>query len=120
MNRHGDARKPMIATEVTWPSSEGRIHPPSAFDRTERTQAILLSSVFRRLALERVRLGLRTAYWATWTTEDRRRNDAFDYTGLSQVLPNGKLRRKPAFFAYRTIARSLEGCAKTTDATRCR
>jgi hypothetical protein len=120
MNRHGDAGKPMVATEVTWPSSKGRVRPPSAFDRTERDQAALLITVFRRLAAERARLRLRTVYWATWTTHDRSRTDAFDYTGLSAELPNGTLRRKPAFFAYRTIARSLEGCAKSTDATRCR
>lgn len=120
MNRHGDARKPMVATEVTWPSSQGRVHPPSAFDRTERDQATLLVTVFRRLAAQRARLGLRTVYWATWTTKDRSRTDAFDYTGLSAQLSNGTLRRKPAFSSYRTVARSLEGCAKTTDATRCK
>lgn len=120
MNRRGDRRKWMIATEVTWPSSEGRVQPPSAFDRTERTQATLLVSVFRRMAAQRLALRLRTAYWATWTTHDRSRTDAFDYTGLSAELPSGAMRRKPAFFAYRTLARTLEGCAKSTDATRCR
>jgi hypothetical protein len=109
MARNGDTRKGMLATEVTWPSSRGRIHPPSAFDRTEAEQAALLKSVFRRLAGERVRLRLHSVYWATWSTRDRSPTDAFEYTGLSRLMPDGTMRRKPAFFAYRAVARELRG-----------
>lgn len=119
MRRNGDGAKPMLATEVTWPSSEGRVRPPSAFDRTERNQATLLSALFRRLARERRRLGIRAVYWATWMTPDRSRTDAFDYTGLI-TLRRGAVRRKPAFYSYRTTARALQGCAKTTLATVCK
>lgn len=120
MRRHGDGAKWMLATEVTWPSSQGRVRPRSAFDRTERGQALLLASLFRALARERRALRLRAAYWATWMSDERSRTDAFDYTGLNARLPSGAIRRKPALRAYRDTARALQGCAKTTIATRCR
>lgn len=120
MRRYGDGAKWTIVTEVTWPSSEGRVRPPSHFDRTERNQATLLAAVFRVLARERVRLHLRSVYWATWMTEDRSRTDAFDYTGLNALLSSGAIRRKPAFYSYRATARRLQGCAKTNVATVCR
>jgi hypothetical protein len=107
--RFGDGRKPMLVTELTWPSSKGKIRRPSAFDRTERNQATLLDAAFRALAARRVKLGIRRVYWATWLTRDRSRTDAFDYTGLSALRPNGRIRRKPAYFAYRATARRLEG-----------
>ncbi|HVE69559.1 MAG TPA: hypothetical protein VNB64_13360 [Solirubrobacteraceae bacterium] len=120
MRRYGDGDKPMIATEVTWPSSKGRVRPPSAFDRTEDNQASILGALFRALAAQRTRLRLRAVYWATWMTEDRSRTDAFDYTGLSALRRNGTIRRKPAFFTYRSTARALQGCAKTQLANVCR
>jgi polysaccharide biosynthesis protein PslG len=107
--RFGDARKPMLVTELTWPSSKGRIRRPSAFDRTERNQATLLDAAFRALAVRRVKLRIRSVYWATWLTRDRSRTDAFDYTGLSALSANGRIRRKPAFYTYRATARRLEG-----------
>jgi hypothetical protein len=107
--RYGDARKPMLVTELTWPSSQGKVHPPSTFDRTERGQASLLGEAFRTLASRRFQLGIRNVYWATWLTNDRSRVDAFDYTGLSAFRANGTIRRKPAFYAYRATARRLEG-----------
>jgi hypothetical protein len=120
MRRYGDGDKPMVATEVTWPSSKGRVRPPSAFDRTESNQASILGALFRRLADHRKRLGLRAVYWATWMSEDRSRTDAFDYTGLNRLLRSGAVRRKPAFYTYRDTARALQGCAKTQVATVCR
>ncbi|MDX6698085.1 MAG: polysaccharide biosynthesis protein PslG [Solirubrobacteraceae bacterium] len=120
MRRHGDGDKPMVATEVTWPSSKNRIRPASAFDRTELNQATLLTALFHTLAAQRTSLGLRAVYWATWSSRDRSRTDAFDYTGLTRLMPNGRLRRKPAFYSYRSTARELQGCAKTTIATVCR
>jgi hypothetical protein len=108
-SRHGDARKPMLVTELTWPSSQGKIRRPSAFDRTERTQASLLAAAFRALARERGPLGIRGVYWASWLTADRSRTDAFDYTGLSVLRRNGTVKRKPAYFSFRATARLLEG-----------
>ena len=120
MRRYGDAAKWTIVTEVTWPSSKGRVRPPSHFDRTERTQATLLSAVFRALAARRGSLRLRSVYWATWMTDDRSRTDAFDYTGLNALRRSGAIRRKPSFYSYRATARRLQGCAKTHVATVCR
>jgi hypothetical protein len=118
--RFHDGAKPMYVTELTWPSSKGRIRKPSAFDRTERNQASLLDAAFRTLAKQRGALKIRRVYWATWLTRDRSRTDAFDYTGLSALKSNGKVKRKPAYFAFRATARLLEGCAKSSVATRCR
>jgi hypothetical protein len=107
--RFRDAHKPMLVTELTWPSSKGKIRKPSAFDRTEKNQASLLDAAFRTLAAQRSSLGIRNVFWATWLTKDRSRTDAFDYTGLSALRANGTVRRKPAYYAYRTVARRLEG-----------
>jgi polysaccharide biosynthesis protein PslG len=116
----GDGGKPMLVTELTWPSSKGRVHPPSAFDRTQRGQASLLREAYRALAKRRVTLGIRAAYWATWLGDDRSRVDAFDYTGLSTLRRNGTIKRKPAYFSFRATARLLEGCTKSSVATKCR
>ena len=118
--RHHDGGKPMLVTELTWPSSQGRIRRPSAFDRTERGQASLLREAFRALARERGKLGIRAVYWATWLTPDRSRSDAFDYTGLSALRRNGTVKRKRSYFSFMATARLLEGCKKTATATRCR
>jgi hypothetical protein len=120
MRRNGDGRKPMIVTELTWPSSKGRVRRPSPFDRTERGQASILAETYRILARDRARYGLRAVYWATWLSRDRSRTDEFDYIGLSALRRNGTVKRKPAFFAFRATARLLEGCAKAAVATRCR
>jgi hypothetical protein len=117
--RFGDGGKPMLVTELTWPSSKGRIRKPSAFDRTQRGQATLLREAFKAIARERGKLRIRAVYWASWMTEDRSRLDAFDYTGLSSLGRNGKVKRKPSYFTFRATARLLEGCAKRAVATRC-
>jgi hypothetical protein len=112
MARYGDTRKPVTITELTWPSSLGRVRRPSDFDVSEREQARLLSAVYRRLAADRARLRLRSVHWADWLSDDRSRTDAFDYTGLSALRPSGSIRRKPAFFAYRSTARALRGAPR--------
>jgi hypothetical protein len=108
--RYGDARKPMLVTELTWPSSLGKVKQKHIdLDRSERTQATLLDAAYRAIAARRVKLGVRGVYWSSWLTRDRSRLDVFDYVGLSTLRPNGSVRHKPAFYAYRSVARRLEG-----------
>jgi hypothetical protein len=109
MARHRDARKSLFITELVWPSSQGRLRRASDFDITERDQARLLSAAYRELARRRLRQRIAGVYWATWMTRDRSRTEAFDYAGLSQLLAGERLRRKPAFFAYKATARRLQG-----------
>jgi hypothetical protein len=120
MRRHGDAGKPILVTELTWPSSKGRLASPSDFDVTEAQQARLLSAGFLRLARARRRLGIERVYWASWLTRDASATDAFDFAGLRELRASGVIRTKPAYFAFRRVARRLEDCVKTTVATRCR
>jgi hypothetical protein len=109
MARHGDARKPLEVTEIAWPSALGRVQSPSQFAVTPRQQAKRLTKVYTLLARKRQRLRLRTAYWYTWMTSDASSTVSFDYAGLIARDSKGRLRRKPAFFAFRKVARRLNG-----------
>jgi polysaccharide biosynthesis protein PslG len=108
--RYGDARKPMLVTELTWPSSLGKVKTRHIdLDRSERNQATLLDAAYRAIAARRGKLGIRAVYWSSWLTRDRSRDDVFDYVGLSTLRRNGTVRHKPAFYAYKSVARRLQG-----------
>jgi hypothetical protein len=109
MARHGDADKPLVVTELAWPSAAGRVSSPLRFDVTRREQAALLTRAFKLLARERRGLRLRAVYWYTWMTLDASSKYNFDYAGLLTRTPDGRLRRKPAFRAFRRTARQLTG-----------
>jgi arabinogalactan endo-1,4-beta-galactosidase len=125
MRRHGDGRKPIMVTETSWSSTLGpgkpfaneRFNPP--WQTTERGQAVKVRRVLRLLARERRRLGIERAYWFTWLTNERERGDAFDYSGLRRLTPDGRLRTKPALRAYRSMALDLRSCRRTSRADRC-
>jgi hypothetical protein len=119
MARHRDRSKPVFLSELSWPSSVGRIPVRYGYETNERGQARRLAAALRLLAANRRRLGLRRVYWYTWLTGETHPSYPFDYAGLRRVEQTG-VRSKPALSAYRRTALRLEGCAaKRGDARRC-
>jgi hypothetical protein len=119
MARHRDGGKPIYLSELSWPSSRGRIPVRYGYETDERGQARRLTAALRLLAANRRRLGLRRIYWYTWITRETHPDYPFDYAGLRRLHP-ARVRSKPALRAYRRAALRLEGCAaKRGSAGRC-
>ncbi len=118
MRRHGDRRKPIWATEVSWPAARGRIMAPDYYRTiitTDRRMARRLKEVYGMLARRRgdPRYFVKRVYWYTWASRYRARRDIFDYSGLMGYR-GGSFRPRPALRYYRASARRFEGCSKTS------
>ena len=119
MRKFGDRRTPLLVTELSWPSAQGKIDRTYGFNVTERGQARKARKALLTLAKERRRLRIASVYWYTWLTADRRDDYPFDYAGASR-LTDDKVVRKPAFYALRKTALQLRGCkSKPTGARSC-
>jgi hypothetical protein len=117
----GDGRKPMLADEISWPSSVGQTRHTTGFDfaTTPAGQAHNLSVLLPLLGKERVRLRLAGFYYYTWMGLETRNALAFDFAGLLR-FSSGKVTEKPAFGVFRRDALALEHCRrKVAIATRC-
>jgi hypothetical protein len=119
MNEAGDRRKPLWATEVSWPASRGRnTTGPHFLDHGDGTMARYLTRFYRAAASRARRLRLQRVFWYTWASGYVPGRELFEYSGLL-TFANGETRPRPAFRAFRRSARRLQGCAKT-DRGRCR
>jgi hypothetical protein len=120
MDRFGDAAKPILATEITWPSSEGKAPPQFGVSTTERQQALRLAKVIPLLISRQHKLGLMGFYWYTWMGNETPGHPAyaFDYAGLLKYV-NGAISAKPALAAFKRGALSLEGCRRKASAAAC-
>jgi hypothetical protein len=109
MDRFGDTGKPILATEVTWPSSQGKAPPQFGVSTTERQQARRLGQVMPLLAANRAKLGLMGFYWYTWMGDEspRAKPYAFDFAGLLKYV-NGTVSAKPALATFKRGALALE------------
>jgi hypothetical protein len=115
----GDADKPLLATEVSWPSAQGKSPQHYDFNTTEAGQARNIAAVLPMLGAERTQLGLIGFYYYTWVGDEAPRAPAFSFAGLLG-LQRGTLVAKPALSAFRTGALALEQCRqKAAVATRC-
>ncbi len=117
----GDGRKPMLADEISWPSSRGQTPHTTGFDfaTTPGGQAHNLSVLLPLLGKDRVKLRLAGFYYYTWMGLEHRNALAFDFAGLLR-FSSGKVTEKPAFEVFRRDALALEQCrAKIAIATRC-
>jgi polysaccharide biosynthesis protein PslG len=126
MRRRGDRSMPIWVTEFSWPATSlARSLPDWAglFGEqpiTNSGQARLMSRTIRLFVAERHRLGIGRLIWYTWLSrEGRRSTTPFDYAGLRRTR-RGVRRNTEALRVFRRWARRLEGCAKTTNAERCR
>ncbi|MGI8632503.1 MAG: hypothetical protein ACR2NA_08160 [Solirubrobacterales bacterium] len=110
MRRHGDSRKPLWVTELSWTSGKGQINPGAmrGWEQTEEGQARRLTQAYTRLgrASVRARLRLQRVYWYTWMSPDGRPTATFDWAGLRTVDDAGT-RSKPAHEALRSMITTL-------------
>jgi hypothetical protein len=119
MDHFGDGAKPMLATEVSWPSAKGKTHDKFDFITTPAVQATDLAALLPLIGQERVSLGLMGFYWYTWMGEEDPGTTAFNFSGLLG-FHKGKVTVKPALAAFRKGALALEGCrSKGSVATSC-
>jgi hypothetical protein len=113
MNENGDRGKSILADEISWPSSKGQTKHTEGFDftTTPRGQAKRLSQLLPMLGRDRHRLGLAGFDYYTWIGAEKRGALAFDFAGLLR-LSHGKLKPKPALWAFRRAVLKLENCRK--------
>jgi Glycosyl hydrolase catalytic core len=106
LKRHGDGRKPVWITELTWPASKGRVQPPSglkALPTTDKGMATRLTRAYKLLRRTHV---VQRAYWYTWASAYRKADGIFDFTGLERFDPaTGRFKAMPALRAFRLAAR---------------
>ncbi len=120
MDRHGDRRKPLIATELGWPSSAGRSFQHFSFATTQAGQASKLAALMPLIARDRVRLGLTGFYYYTWMDSEFAGAPAFNFAGLFAYHSDGTVATKPVYRVFRRWALKLTGCrAKGSVATTC-
>ena len=121
MDRHGDGAKPLLADEISWPSSVGKTTHNTGYDfaTTEAGQTKNVSAILPMLARDRQSLGLLGFFYYDWAGQDRRNYLAFDFAGLLH-FHGGRFTPKPAFDAFRKGALQIERCrAKGRSATSC-
>ena len=109
MSRNGDALKPLLVTETSWPSAKNRVVAPFGYEETEAGQARKLEQALLALAGERVRLRIRQVFWYTWMSLDRDPGYSFDWASIRR-LESTRIATKPAYYSLRRVARALEGC----------
>ncbi|HWD75986.1 MAG TPA: hypothetical protein VG371_12665 [Solirubrobacteraceae bacterium] len=119
MDQHGDRAKPLLATELSWPSSVGQGQVHYDFDTTPAGQAHNLATLLPLLDRDRTALGLAGFDWYTWMGAESRGASDFNFSGLLKVH-DGVVTAKPALAVFRRGALALEGCrSKGAVATSC-
>jgi hypothetical protein len=120
MDRYKDVSKPLIATELSWPSARGQTSQRNDFNTTQNGQARNIAQLLPMIGAWRLRLGLSAFYYYTWMGNEFKGAPAFQFSGLLRYTNNGQVKSKPALGAFRRGALALEGCrAKGSTATRC-
>jgi len=110
MNQNGDQRKPIIADEISWPSSVGKTTHDTGYDfaTTESGQAANVKQVIPMLVANRKRLNLLGFYYYDWAGLERQNELAFDFSGLFR-LQDGQFVAKPAYKTFQQGALAIEG-----------
>ena len=106
MRRHGDGRKPVWLTELSWPASQGKTTGAPGFVTTEKGQAARLKLALRLLARERRRLRIERVVWYTWLSREGSLS-SFNWSGLRRVRGE-RLVTAWSFRVFRAAARRLE------------
>ena len=107
MDEHGDSRKPLLLSELSWTSAWGRMPHPSAISTTEMGQAKRVFKALRVFAGHRRALRIAGVFWSTWASRETNETDAFDWAGLRRVTSDGTVVDKPALLAFRAAARRI-------------
>ena len=69
--RGGDARKPIIITQLSWPAARGKIPKRRllGLETTQKGQIARLRAAYKTLASKRRSLHLTQAYWYEWASQ---------------------------------------------------
>jgi hypothetical protein len=106
-----DGHKPLLATEVSWPSSQGKSRQKFDFDTTEAGQARNIAALMPMIGASYQSLRLAGFYYYTWMGDEGDRSLAFDFAGLLRFDDN-KVTVKPALAAFRRGVLALEHCKR--------
>jgi hypothetical protein len=125
MKRHGDGRKHIIDTELTWPAAVGFI--PSerllGLETTPRGERLRLTAAYNYLATHRRQTGVVQAYWFIWASDFNPNNPGsgvgYDFAGLVRVFADGRFVPQPVLRTYTRVAARHEGCRKSSNARVC-
>ncbi len=109
----GDSNKPMLATELSWPSAKGKSPQHYDWNVTEAGQARAISQLLPALAAQRASLKLAGFYYYNWMGVEYHNAPAFNFAGLLKLVKkSGKIQAKPALAAFKRGALELEHCRK--------
>jgi hypothetical protein len=117
MDAAGDRRKPIWATEVSWPAGKGRQEEgPDFVNIGDRGMARYLARFFAEAARRAKALRLQRVFWYTWASGYELGDELWEYSGLVRFA-DGQTERRPALRAFTRSARRLQGCRKTARGT---
>jgi hypothetical protein len=118
-NAQGEKKKPLLATELSWPSAKGKSPQHYDWNTTEKGQAKKIAALLPLLAQHRQALNLVGFDYYTWMGAEYRHAPAFNFAGLLRYT-HGNVKAKPALSAYTRGVLALERCRKKGNvATRC-
>ena len=106
MRKAGDARRPLVLSEISWSSGKGRSTFNYGWETSERGQASRIRQILPKLAGARRKLGLQAIYWYTWLSPPVGDDESFSYAGLRRMR-RGKPVSKPALRAFSATVRKL-------------
>jgi hypothetical protein len=112
MKRNGDARKPLVITEMGWNSSIG--HRPADADCCQSTaarQAAKVKAILPLLASNRAALRLQAFYYYTWASHGTNGGPSDSWAGIFQIS-GSKLVAKPVFSTFKAGALAIEHCKR--------
>lgn len=111
MARNHDAGKPLIDTEVGWPSARGKTALGLGVATSEAGQAAKLAELLPLLAANRTSLGLAGFYYYTWMSTDQAGSASpFVFSGLLTYSSHShRVSEKPAFATFSRVVHTLEG-----------
>jgi hypothetical protein len=106
MRRFHDGGKPIIVTELSWPSAAGKVRHIGFNEVTERQQARRVAASYELLAKDHRHFKIEAVYWYTWLSIDRGRY-YFNYAGLRKITSHGPA-SKPAYRAFKRVVRKIK------------
>lgn len=117
MDAAGDERKPIWATEVSWPAGKDRQgEGPDFVSVGDLGMARYLARFYAEAARRSDALRLQRVFWYTWASGYVPGDELWEYSGLVRFA-GGETERRPALGSFTRSARRLQGCAKTAKGT---
>jgi hypothetical protein len=106
MRRRGDAKLPLLLTELSWSSGKGKSSFNYGWETTEKGQAAKIREALPALASQRTKLRIGGIWWYTWLSPAVGDDESFSYSGLRRVS-GGRPKSKPAYDAFKSTVKQL-------------